>query len=470
MILLRFSMLAFPLAALVGALLIYGRDWKRWLRSSLLIGISVLLTLAPWMWRSWTLSGTPFFFVEKTQKLIQEEFRFKPSVTPTPSSSLFNFGNNLPSGSQPVHGENPANTTLRYSLSSPMPERAGKVSKLIVGHFMHNLVASVLILPTSLAFDDVRHTIYEVHPYWEKKGSVWEGDLSLQETILLIVNLALISIGLGVSWNKWKLVGLIPLGICLAYDLSLAVARTSGGRYIVPMNWGVLFYWGIGMMQVFLFLQARLGMDVHEQDSPSTVGVFSYKRGWLSLLPFLLFVGAMTVMDRTIPAQYPAVDKTEIFNLLKQSGVLEQADIPERKLAVFLERSNSRAYWGRALYPRFYGMGQGEFSGGVDAYEPAEYPRLAFTLIGSFDKKDIVLPWVVQDLPKLRNTYFPNASDAIVVGCARAPRSAKTRSIVDALFVVILGEKPQIYVRTPSAPLKCPIPEPVCEDNYNCQQ
>ncbi|MBV6466192.1 MAG: hypothetical protein PGMFKBFP_01495 [Anaerolineales bacterium] len=472
LILMRFNMLAFPLAVVVGALLFFKRDLKGWVRASSLLVVSTLLVLGPWMWRSWTLSGTPFFFAEKTQMLFNEKFRFRPPVTPTPPSSLdFDPANESSPEMQLIRAKTPNSARPERSLAFPPTKGNSQVVQLIVGHFMHNLTTSALILPTSLAFDDVRHTIYEVHPYWEKKGAVWQGDLTLPEAILVILNLGLIAIGLGASWDRWKLAGLIPLGICLAYALSLAVARTSGGRYIVPMDWGIVFYWGLGITQAALWGAAYFGVKIQKQDLPAShQGGFSYKRGWLALAPFLLFVVAMTAMDRAVPQKYSALTKMEIFDLLKQNGALQQANISEKALSAFLKKRNSRAYLGKALYPRFYGMGQGESSGGVDAYEPEEYPRLAFTLIGAFDKKDIVLASMIQDPSKLRNTYFPNASDIVVVGCMRAPRSPKTKSMIDALFVVILDEKPLVYMRNPAAPLICPLPAPVCVNNASCQQ
>ena len=172
-------------------------------------------------------------------------------------------------------------------------------------------------------------------------------------------------------------------------------------------------------------------------------------------------------MDRGIPQQFSEMSKDETLSLLRQTGMLRQTDFTAKQITAFLEQGNSRAYLGRGLYPRYYGIGQGEHSGGIDAYDPAEYPRLIFTIIGRFDKKGIVLPWMPFSSTNFRTPRFPNATDVIVLGCQRAKQ--KNKDVVDALLVVVLGDQPAIYTREPSAPLECPLPEPVCESYNNCR-
>ncbi len=470
MILARFNTLAMPLAVIFGVLLVFGRDWKAGLRASLLILFSLNLVLAPWMWRSWTISGTPLFYLENSQKIFNENFRILPPSTPTPTDSS-SLKEQIPSerGRFSLDAQLVRNNLFASSPQSVPPtgghaEKSTSAIKVILSHFAHNLVTSALILPTDLAFQDLRTTIYDAHPFWEKIGSPWRGELTFPEATLLVIHLFLISIGIWISWRKWKLIGLAPLGVCLAYTLSLSVARTSGGRYIVPMDWGVLFYWGLGITQSVIWGAAWFGAGIQESRSFSEPETFSYKRGWLYLLPFLLFVGAMTVMDRTVPQRYTEMSRLEVFKLLNQTGALEQADIPAKEFAAFLGQKGSQAFIGRGLYPRFYVIGEGERSSKVDAYDPAKYPRLSFTLIGAFGEKGVVLPFIKPPSLSRHASYFSNASDVIVLGCFRPGY----RYIIDAVLIVVLGENPTLYVRQPEAPLQCPLPEPVCESYQNC--
>ncbi len=475
-VLLRFSLLTMPFAVTLGIILVFGRDWKTGLRASLLTLLTLTLLLSPWMWRSWTISGTPFFFAKKTQKIFEEKFRLPPSATPTPPSSLngyqFIAGDLRPSGDSLVRFNSSADllfsTPTSDNQTSVQAEGSMGALKLILTHFAHNLTASALILPTHIEFHDLSRTIYEIHPYWEKFETRWQGNLTIPEATLLAIHLAFISIGIGIAWRKWKLVGLVPLGVCLAYALSLAVARTSGGRYIVPMDWGVLFYWGMGITQTILWGAAWFGTNVDALSSHSEPKTFSFKKGWLFLLPFLLFVVAMTVMDRTVPQRYSEMEKSDILAYLEETGALDQAGISSKELAAFLKKKNSQAFLGRGLYPRYYRIGEGEHMKKVDAYDPMQYPRLSFTIIGTFGEKGVVLPFMnpLSAFPNSPDTaVFSNASDVIVFGCLRP----KYKGIVDAILVVILDEKPLLYLRQPEAPLKCPLPEPVCETYKNCR-
>jgi hypothetical protein len=473
LILIRFNILIFPLAVMGGVALVYGAQWKSGLRASLIVFTALIIAISPWMWRSWALSGNPFFFAEKAQKIFKEKFRFNPS------SSILRTSFLRPGVEIVQVDSDVALFPVKYQpskLETPAPrviEDVGVV-QVIFSRFVRNLVASTLILPTNLYFDDIQHTIYEIHPYWDKGDNPWDGSMTPMELTLLVINLAFISVGLGVSWQRWRLAGLVPLGVCLVYAFSLAVARTSGGRYIVPMDWGILFYWGSGIVQAVLWGMTRLGMNILDSSFSPNPAVFTYKKGLLFFLPFFFFVGVLTITDRVIPERYTELTKLEVYEVLKDSGVLDQLEIPKKDLAAFIRTKGAAAYLGRGLYPRYYGLGQGESSGGVDAYEPENYPRLAFTLIGPFDRKDVVLPLVIQNPSKLRNSQFSNASDVIVVGCPRSLREKKEKSayrnVIDALFIVVLGDSPAIYIRNPFPPLECPILEPLCEDNFTCQQ
>ncbi len=47
---------------------------------------------------------------------------------------------------------------------------------------------------------------------------------------------------------------LVPAGLVVAYSLATAVARTSGGRYFIPVDWVFLLYFAIGISQVVVWV------------------------------------------------------------------------------------------------------------------------------------------------------------------------------------------------------------------------
>ena len=65
--------------------------------------------------------------------------------------------------------------------------------------------------------------------------------------------LILVSIGIGRAWVAHRLPGVIPMLAAWAYLGALAVARTSGGRYLLPVDWVVVMYFAIGAAQVVIW-------------------------------------------------------------------------------------------------------------------------------------------------------------------------------------------------------------------------
>ena len=78
--------------------------------------------------------------------------------------------------------------------------------------------------------------------------------MGFEQTILLLLNLFLISLGLSISMRKKRLMGVLPLTFFLGYNLANALGRTSGGRYIVPVDWIIILYFVIGLFQICLWI------------------------------------------------------------------------------------------------------------------------------------------------------------------------------------------------------------------------
>ena|GEM_PF-16940 len=57
LIMVRYNTLAMPFAIIAGIMLIFGKEWRKSLKASLILVLTLFITIAPWMWRSWKLSG-----------------------------------------------------------------------------------------------------------------------------------------------------------------------------------------------------------------------------------------------------------------------------------------------------------------------------------------------------------------------------------------------------------------------------
>jgi hypothetical protein len=156
----------------------------------------------------------------------------------------------------------------------------------IINHAFHNLVTSFLALPDSPfpQDQDLRHLIKR--PYFdEKQTTIWDGDLQPVQIPFMFINLILVSIGLGWSWRRWGWVGTFPAAVLIVYAITLGFARSSGSRYIVPVDWIVFFYYLSGIIYLVEQLSAlwvipvqnmelETGIDKSPNHVPVLIAVF----------------------------------------------------------------------------------------------------------------------------------------------------------------------------------------------------
>lgn len=329
-------------------------------------------------------------------------------------------------------------------------------------HFLHNLITSVFILPTTFEFHDLRHTLKNGAPFWE---SYWDGSLTFGAGFFLILNLLLIALGIGVGWKSARISGLVPLGVFLFYNLANALARTSGGRYLVPMDWVVLFYFALGLFQVILWGLTVFGfkddrdmenisMAQSGVDSTSWTWQPMKKAPWIILI--FLFIGTFIPLSgQFFPRRYTTQTQTELLAFLEKEGYLQEMGFDRIALDTLSNQTSAfRVVDGRALYPRYFGENEG-IPKNRYPYSIIGFPRVAFVMIGPSGEDSVILPQ--EDV-----FYFPNASDVIVLGCQEG-------AYVDALAVVVLKEKKVVYVRQPVSPVRCPLQQPVCNQNHVCR-
>jgi hypothetical protein len=334
------------------------------------------------------------------------------------------------------------------------PKACSTVTCFVPNHFLHNILTSILVLPTSPILDDLRHTVRERFPYWNPK---WNGSFPFPSLLLFSLNLFFITLGISVAWKQWQLVGITPLAIFMFYDLSNAFARTSGGRYVVPIDWIVTVYFLMGVFQIITIAASSLGLrwslftETTQQDVVKPNFTWNDLSRTIVTLSLLFGLGSLVpLVERLHESRYQNFDSAKI--LREHEAQISRAGLSLQEINTFLKNPNAEISIGRALYPRYYIENEGE----VHFYPVVVmgFPRMTFTLIGPKGEQGIVLPG---DKPR----YFPQAVDALVLGC-------KERLYVDALAVIILDEKGAIYTRSPESSLQCPLKQPVCDNNHHC--
>ena len=446
-IMLRTNTLLLLIFIPIYAILKFSPDWKKWLVSSFLLILAVFAVTLPWELRNQSLGGQLYSSIfAKFQNVIQQRY--------TPPSWPFS---SLPQ-EQGLYLVSFKQLQVFTVLSEADPVQAekncDKVTCFVPNHFLHNILTSILVLPTSPILDDLRHTVKESLPYWNPK---WNGTFTLPSLLLFALNIFFVTLGISVAWKQWQIVGITPLAIFMFYDVSNGFARTSGGRYIVPIDWIVTIYFLIGVFQIIIVLANSLGIKwslLNEAIAPNisqqnlTVNDLSRV---IVILAILFGLGALIPLAETLyPSRYQNFDVSKA--LREHETQISKAGLHLQEINTFLQNPNAEISVGRALYPRYYIENEGE----VHFYPVVVmgFPRTTFTLIGPKGEQGIVLPG---DKPR----YFPQGVDTIVLGC-------KEQFYVDALAVIILDEKGVIYTRNPESSLQCPLKQPVCDNNHHC--
>lgn len=427
----------FLLPFIIAYKVVYFKNRKSiWVYGSLFLIAGMLVSTLPLDFQNRG-KGVPIFYMYYSR--IQDVLRARYRTSDEPKTSL--------------PGVTDVSAVVRWERSAPGDQKTDCESKLcsIGNHFFHNLAGSVFYLPTSFAFDDFRHTVKESAPYW---GKDWAGEgVRPQNYVLLLVNLAIISVGIGTIWEERKLMGLFPLVIYLAYMLSNALAFTSGGRYLVPVDWIICIYYMAGLLKIFPWLLSQTGFDLKmmngeydTKESPEIVSTISFRHTILTFAAIFMIGSLVPLTDSLFPRRYSEKTAEDVLFALPKEGLLE-AHLTPAAVSTFLELPDARLISGRLLYPRFYASGKGEL--GLDyPYTSLDYRRLVFVVIGPLDPEAVGVILPIENLP-------PNlqAEDVIVLGCVND-------NFMDAAIVFVLSEPARVYARSTDLVLQCPLPNP----------
>lgn len=327
----------------------------------------------------------------------------------------------------------------------------------LLSHWLHNEWLTVLSLPNTLALKDLSHTVQA--PYWQDVRS-WDGRLGVEQGVLTWFNLGLIAIGIGEAWKRWRWAGLVPLGMQVGYFVANGLARNSGARYLVAVDWVTLVYYALGLLVIGGWLMAQWKPDLAGEDK--SVDVVS--KGWLILACVVMALCAsLPVWDDWLPNRYAdQLDRTALWQRLQADGLLAEVGMDSQEGRTYFEQA--LVVQGRAIYPRFYYHDQGEPRSPSSGTSPLTmfysrpYPRLTWILLSNDFYRFVMLPMAG---PTAR---LPDAVDMVVVGCP-----GPNWFSVDAMMIFILEPEPQVLLRSPQVDWGCPVPEPVCNQNRNCR-
>jgi hypothetical protein len=366
--------------------------WKDIIRECAFFTLGMVLALSPWIIRNGIRTGD-FALDQPSQAAIMAQ-RYASSVEEAQNTLLTSK-----TGEVSAH-------IIQYTLAHPLD-----VAGFISAHFMNNELATLEALPLRLSFTDY-HDNFQISTLFWLDGI---NGISGWQWVLLVINLLLISIGIGSAWAKWQWGGLLPLTLQVSYSLSSAFGRISGWRFIQPVDWVGYFYFCLGFAEICVWLFAASGLSLRPREkntrelpplrvvSPAWI---SASAGAILLTGFLLPLAELIIPPRyTVEVQKQAI-QTADKSPLRGQAIGSSDDFLKQKLAVRMV--------GRALYPRWYKAGGGEPGNGWAAYKPRPDGHLGFMMVGPYGEQQMVLT-IAQSPEK-----FPHASDVIVYGCRKS--------------------------------------------------
>jgi hypothetical protein len=400
---------------IVYLILIWHKQIKSRLPQLLFFVLGIAIAILPWTvytqinygtnpltWKIQAALSTRFApeLNETRQEIIEETATVQP--TPIPESAITEHS---------TANENDA-TTIENDDNGNSDFYKSKIS-MVLGHFLNNQVKSLFVLPFQ---------VYPAHPttileqeYWKEPVS-WDGEMPLEHILAFSVNLILISLGIATAWKSFKWAGLIPLVIQISYYLSNALVRTSGSRYLVPVDWVVYLYFLLGIFTLLrkINLLPEFNPGHQKEGKPSKLPVY------LSLALSLLIGFSLPVLNVAFPTLYHNESKEMVFSRLPIEKIEEEVGINAMDMKEFYDNPKSVFLYGREIYPAY--QQNEEIVGGK---------ALTFTLLTP-DMHEITIPYGVELTENL-----PSGEDMIALGC----QDPETKNVLTYLVYFVQSDK-----------------------------
>jgi len=365
--------------------------WKGALKESVYFLAGLILAASPWIIRNGLRTGD--FALDQPSQAVLVAQRYASSVDEALNTRL-----EASSGQVGAH-------ILEYTFSHPLD-----VARFIGAHFINNAFATLEVLPLHVSFVDYHDNFRVSSLFWLEGISTIRGI----QWVYLILNLLLLSIGIGSSFAKWRWSGLLPLAFHAAYSLSTAFGRISGWRFIQPVDWVGYFYFCLGFAEciVWFFAASNLSLRPREKNTRELPPARTSST-WItvSAAAVLLAGLALPASEWLIPRRYSLQVEQEA---IKTTGQVEQLETVLGTPKEFLQQPGAVRMIGRALYPRWYKADDGEPGNGWAAYKPQKDAHLGFMMVGPYREQQMILS--VEQPPE----DFTHASDVIVYGCQKS--------------------------------------------------
>lgn len=419
-----------PLVALIQRF-----PYRKWLGIVTLTFIGFVLLVTPWGIRNNAIKQGSAVTTYLSKFYLVKEDRFPEAQNDKPDQP----SSDNPSEPPQADGGRPADS---------LPAQIGTVLKTISNHFTHNLIGSVLILPTSAMFDDLHHTLRSPGTIWTP---FWDGGLVFGQIITLLASLSVLSIGIAVSWSRNQIMGLAPLMVFLFYQFTNSIGRTSGGRFIVPVDWIIVIYFAAGLIGIY---EMAFQQPVIKTVSPAAK-TSSSSKSMVTASLFVFMLGAIPLLIES-PFRHASVNDESPPANSNFQAVFSRTLYSQEEISTFLKNKDAVLLIGQAMYPRYFNYRAiaKHTEGGL---KQTQFPHLEFYLIDQKGSRPTVLY-------KLTPIQLSNNTRVLVLGCRQ-----RKNNRIDAIAIAIGESTSAVHIRDTNPILECPLQQPKCDNNGNCE-
>lgn len=388
----------------------------RFMRVGILL-VSTVLILLPWMFRNYFQVGEFGIEPQKFRMVIDSRFEIDKEQE-LPSGQIKQNPMLMPEKLK-------KNTNSEGSSFSVILN----ISRFTIANFLHNEIHSVLIFPNSLFVDSIKSVIAN-NLYIQEN---WTGQLNYRQITALIINLFVISLGISVSFKKYKFFGLFPLSIHLFYNLSNGFARVSGWRYVLVTDWAIILYYFVGLVFLLSMLFSRINLMIIDPNSILFDAIegegnkFIQKKSTQTIsIVFIAIISiGMVLPEIFIQKKYPGeITKTEFIQQLKMNNMDNAVELtlelPDDPNLVYLHT--------KAFYARYYGPGEGEPATDIEWLRARDTGNLGFMIVNPIITGASL---ITNESPQ----FFPHNSDVYIIGIWKYSKSAGKYLVVKTLFI-----------------------------------
>ena len=421
LILTRIQTLMLVPFALILIIILYFPKFKPMLISILVLVAALSLILTPVLLRNHAITGV--FWVDN----------------PSSSGGLSNIltkGVEFESELELQENENVVKKNIQ-TLQMLLSENLYDYLHFVIDNFCRNLISSFSTIPIRLgngiSFIDFL-TINE--PFWAEVYS----HPNIINTLLIIVNLSIISLGLSKALKHNPLIIFFTLGFYIVYNLSSALVRLSGWRFILPVDWIVYGFYALGLLEALLWIFQHITtwdirpktswLTSHRETPPKSRAHWSFYAGFGML--FLLCGAFIPAREHLLPSLAPDYSRQEVCNRVDSALRENSFESLQDNFMDFCLSENTRVFKGYGIYPRFFKEGEGYYDRSYDPwFGKQDYARLVFRVIGNPNAK-------VYIKTNNGNIHFPNGEVVYAVG--------REKTKFEAQFVLVDGPQPTLIV------------------------